>query len=321
MAAFSSFGFRKVWTALAWFRRSRVGRMVSQALALALLSFLGARFWRLWGSSGINLHDVHPGLAVAAVGVSAVAVASYGGVWLFVLHRLGIQVRPMQLALFFKSQLGKYVPGSVWQYAGRVGLGRGHEIPANVGLASIAVEVAASLAVALIAGSLVLSVWVALVAVTAAVAVTALVVRMRAWVAKITGALPRMDGPLVSNSARVIPLVLPLYGLVWLAYGMAFWLTARALFSVPGGDVPLYVGVFALSWAVGFVAIFAPGGVGVREAVIVGLLAGHLGEARAIVLAAASRVVLTAIDLVLGAIAVASTGWQAPNTRGLEVRR
>ena len=101
---------------------------------------------------------------------------------------------------------------------------------------------------------------------------------------------------------------MPLYAVVWLAYGIAFWLTARALFDVSTSDLPLYVGVFALAWAVGFVAVFAPGGVGVREAMIVALLAGHLGEARAIVVAGASRVVLTAIDLILGAVSIAAAG-------------
>jgi uncharacterized membrane protein YbhN (UPF0104 family) len=242
---------------------------------LALLALLAARLWHLWSSTDLSLRDVQPTAAVAAVVVSAVAVASYGCVWLLVLSRLGVVVHPTYVALFLKSQLGKYIPGSIWQFAGRVVLGRAEGIPTNLGLAAIVIEVAASLLAAVIAGSLVLSL---------------------GW-------------------------AMPLYGVVWTIYGAAFWLTARALFIVPAGDVPLYIGVFALSWAVGFVAIFAPGGVGVREAVIAGLLAGHLGEAKAIVLAGASRIVLTAIDLALGAFAVGVTGRRASSSPRLEVRR
>jgi len=43
----------------------------------------------------------------------------------------------------------------------------------------------------------------------------------------------------------------------------------------------------------------------VREAVLVALLSGRLGEAHAIALAAASRIVLSAIDLGGGAAALA----------------
>jgi hypothetical protein len=94
-----------------------------------------------------------------------------------------------------------------------------------------------------------------------------------------------------------------LYLVVWALYGIAFWATGRALFAVPVSDLPRYVGVFALAWLAGLVAVFAPGGIGVREAVIVALLRSRLGEADAIVLAATSRIVLTAIDLVAGAAA------------------
>jgi uncharacterized membrane protein YbhN (UPF0104 family) len=55
----------------------------------------------------------------------------------------------------------------------------------------------------------------------------------------------------------------------------------------------------------GFVVVFAPGGLGIREAVIVALLRGRLGESEAIVLAAASRIAFTLVDLVGGGVALA----------------
>ena len=88
---------------------------------------------------------------------------------------------------------------------------------------------------------------------------------------------------------------------VWGMYGLAFWTTGCALFAIPASDIPRYIGVFALAWLAGLVAFFAPGGIGVREAVIAALLAGPLGQADAIVLAATSRIVLSTIDLVAGA--------------------
>jgi uncharacterized membrane protein YbhN (UPF0104 family) len=288
---------------------------------LALLALLAVRLWHLWSSTGLSLRDVQPTAAVAAVVVSAVAVVSYGCVWLLVLRRLGVVVQPRYVALFLKSQLGKYIPGSIWQFAGRVGLGRAEGIPTNLGLAAIVIEVTASLLAAVIAGSLVLPLGAGVVVIAASAVAVVTVVRMRGWVGRLAGPLRRRDTPLTSRSAFVIPWAMPLYGVVWIIYGAAFWLTARALFIVPAADVPFYIGVFALSWAIGFVAIFAPGGVGVREAVIAGLLAGHLGEAKAIVLAGASRIMLTAIDLALGAFAIGVTGRRASSTPRLEVRR
>jgi uncharacterized membrane protein YbhN (UPF0104 family) len=97
------------------------------------------------------------------------------------------------------------------------------------------------------------------------------------------------------------PAAIVLYLVVWAMYGVAFWSTGRALFAIPASDIPRYIGVFALAWLVGLLAFFAPGGIGIREAVIAALLAGRLGQADAIVLAATSRIVLSAIDVVAGA--------------------
>jgi uncharacterized membrane protein YbhN (UPF0104 family) len=103
-----------------------------------------------------------------------------------------------------------------------------------------------------------------------------------------------------------------LYGAVWLLVGASFWLTARAFVAVPANDVPRYFGAFATAWLVGLVAIYAPGGVGVREAVLVGLLRGKIGSADALVVAAASRGVLTSVDLVCAAFGYAVLRREPP---------
>src|SRR5213078_3336284 len=60
--------------------------------------------------------------------------------------------------------------------------------------------------------------------------------------------------------------------LSWITYGVAFWLLARGL-GLPGAlPVARAAGVFALGYILGLLALFAPGGVGVREVVLIGLL-------------------------------------------------
>jgi uncharacterized membrane protein YbhN (UPF0104 family) len=311
---------KSLLTALEWFRGSPRGRTVSHALVFGLLVFLALRLWRLWSSADFSLRDAQPAIAGAAVLVSTLAVASYGYVWLVTLRRLGVPAGREQLGVFLKSQLGKYIPGSIWQYAGRVELGRDAGIPANIGLASISVEVGASVAAALLLGLLAMPRLVA-VGVLACVLFFALVAAgTRSPISRIVNGVARIDKAFLGSAIRLVPLVIPLYCAVWLVYGLAFWLTARSLYAVSASDVLLYVGVFALAWAVGFVAIFAPGGVGVREAMIVALLSSHLGGARVIVLAGSSRLLLTTIDLVLGALSFGGI-WRVPRGRRVETDR
>jgi uncharacterized membrane protein YbhN (UPF0104 family) len=72
------------------------------------------------------------------------------------------------------------------------------------------------------------------------------------------------------------------------AYGVAFWLLGRGL--LPGVPLPLpaAIGVFAGGNVLGLLAIFAPGGLGVRELVFVAILAPRVGSGSAVALAVGS---------------------------------
>jgi len=62
----------------------------------------------------------------------------------------------------------------------------------------------------------------------------------------------------------------------------------------------LLVGVNAIAMLAGFAALFAPGGIGVREGVMVVLLAPVLGIAEATILSVTMRIVMVCADLILG---------------------
>ncbi len=83
----------------------------------------------------------------------------------------------------------------------------------------------------------------------------------------------------------------------WVGYGSALWLLARGLLPSVGLDPALAIAVFTASYLAGFLALFAPGGIGVREGLFILMLQGPLGIAAATALALASRVLLTITEL------------------------
>jgi uncharacterized membrane protein YbhN (UPF0104 family) len=92
----------------------------------------------------------------------------------------------------------------------------------------------------------------------------------------------------------------------WLAYGVAFWLFGRALL---GADAPALLpaaAAFIGSYVAGIIAVFAPGGLGVREAALVVLLSPVTGPAPALLLAIASRLWLVALEILM---ALGVLGW------------
>ena len=92
--------------------------------------------------------------------------------------------------------------------------------------------------------------------------------------------------------------------IAWLLYGVAFALFARGVLGSSQGTLTAYVAVYALSYLVGYLVLFAPAGAGFREAAMVVLLpAAHLANpTQALVLAITSRLWLTILEITPGAL-------------------
>jgi glycosyltransferase 2 family protein len=270
-------------TAIAVANARRV-RIAAQLLLLAGLVFVLLRLRSIWRDSQIDLHHVGWASVAGAALLAACAMAASAFIWLAILRQLGAPTRTRWVGVFFQAQLGKYIPGSVWQYAGRTALARAHQIPVRPVAISLAVEFAGSMAGAAVL-SLLLFGWWGAVAIPVVLLAVALVLRRR--------------NDSSGGAGRVALRTTSLYIAAWPLTGVSFWLVGRALFDAPLTDMAVYVGAFAAAWTVGVIAVYAPGGLGVREAVLVAILRGKIGSADALVLAAASRVVLAFVDIVL----------------------
>jgi len=111
-----------------------------EPVPVSQLAFAGSAVQSKAGGCAVDFGTVDGGVFAAAVVASVAAVSAYGLVWIFLLRRLGTQAPISWMTLFFKSQLAKYLPGSVWQYAGRVGLAHGRGVPVQRALVSVAAE-------------------------------------------------------------------------------------------------------------------------------------------------------------------------------------
>jgi hypothetical protein len=204
------------------------------------------------------------------------------------------------------SNLGKYLPGKVWALAGMtllsqragvapwtaaasavvlqaVGIGTGAAI---VGLAgAVALEAAHPGARAALLG-LVLASGGAIALVLWAPAARRLLTLAGVDAA---AARPPGAGAVLFGVAS---------GLVaWLGYGASLVLLARGLLPQANLDLATATAAFTASYLAGLLALIAPGGIGVREGVMILLLQAPLGLAAATVLALASRVLLTIAEL------------------------
>jgi len=99
--------------------------VAGRVLLLAGLLFLAVRLRSIWHDSRVDLGGVGWAALVGAFLASAAGVAASGVAWLAILRGLGVRTRLRWAGVMFQAQLAKYIPGTVWQYAGRAALARG----------------------------------------------------------------------------------------------------------------------------------------------------------------------------------------------------
>ncbi len=202
----------------------------------------------------------------------------------------------------------RYIPGKVWSVAGLVVLAQRAGVEtwaagaSAVAMQALGIGTAAAVVAAATPGAA------SPLRLSVALLVSIATIAFLAWDRAARGV-----ARLVGSAAQFRPLPLAAVaesaGLSlasWITYGVAFWLLARGL-GLPGAlPVARAAGVFALGYILGLLALFAPGGVGVREVVLIGLLTPALGGGGAVALSVASRILLTLTEVAapLGALLI-----------------
>jgi uncharacterized membrane protein YbhN (UPF0104 family) len=265
-------------------------------------------------------------LAFVASLIVLLAVFVYAvTLWAAMVRSLGGPALPLGRAtrIFFLANLGRYLPGKVWQLAGLAYLAgkRGVSLPVATSsavlgqifsLGAAAVVAATGLALGIGAGyPRDLLPWaLALLVLVAVGTLVPAALRLGLRIAfKLGGEgqeVPALGGWF---GARW----LSLYLAVWLGYGIAFGLLWASFPALPPVFWPGAIGGFAGAYFLGYAALFAPAGVGVREGALAVLLAPWGGGAAAAVLAVIARIWMTVGELV--PLGVAGGAWALARLR------
>ena len=207
------------------------------------------------------------------------------------------------------SNLGRYVPGKVWQIGAMSAMAR--ELRVSPGAATgsallgTLVNVIAGLVVALVSGRALL---VRLVppgmrglALAALIAAIAALIVMPFVIPRLVTLLGRVLGrPLVATlPGRAIIVSLIGNTAAWLVYGAAFQLFVWGMLGAVSGGYASYLAAYTTSYLIGYIALFAPAGVGVREGIMLEFLqlAGLATLSQASLVALTSRLWLTLLEV------------------------
>lgn len=219
------------------------------------------------------------------------------------LEKVGVAVGFFEaLTITFVTQLGKYLPGGIWHFAGKFGIYRIKGITTKDSTRALVLE----------------NLW--LFSSSGLVGIFLLLISSPDAACTLSGIL--CDQNIITLAAAALPLIW-LVGLVvfewvflgrkkikigqvirmvillvtiWLAFGISYWL----VFPPKGGYLPQITGAFSLSWLAGYAAIFAPGGIGVRELVLTVILSAFFTGSEVALYATVHRLLWVLAEIVLG---------------------
>jgi hypothetical protein len=276
--------------------RRRLGTALRILFAIVGLAFLAVAFRDDWGRS--RQHVLPSGWAfLGAFLLLLVVVALSARAWVALLSD-----RAQGAALargFYASQLGKYVPGAVWQAASQVGLARRAGVATAQAVTAFPVSAATqATAGGTVGAGLLLVGWrIPLSLRLASIAgLLLLPVLRRTWMVKAVDILGRIlkrgwSESLVPSQSRILRSYAYNVGTLILS-GTGFMLLSTSVHAVT--STAACVPGFALAWTVGFLALPFPSGVGVREAVLIAVL-GRPGAAAPLIGASIAHRLVTIV--------------------------
>ena len=272
---------------------------------LALLSYFCLRFfiphWHTLQLSA-RLANLSMMWLLAAIVLTAVYQACAFNIWLMILRALGANPNaPMALRAYVYALLPKYVPGKILSHGIKAQLSVSAGVPLATAVRSIILEFLFAIgtgAIISVAGLLYYyptTLHSISASITIGIVLASLFILGFVIVRKFHTLTALSNKIRLAAYFRIIFAFLPL----WLAMAVGHWCLANALSAQPMSLLfPLVVAV-AASWILGVMSVFAPAGLGGREAALYFFISPWMNHEDAVLLATLSRLLLFGVEVFL----------------------
>jgi hypothetical protein len=268
---------RWLWTlSKPWLRRA-----VAVGITVAIFYWILRPITRNWHSVYTLVWQVSVWRFAVASGMFAIFLFLFRAlVWRRILHEFGFKL-PVAAAtrIWSTSELARYLPGIVWQVVGRIYLVKPYGVRGSICSVSQVLE----LAIFLLANILVAVAcllyfgikqlegaaesWV--YAAIALIPVLLVLLHPRVFYGTTDRVMKMLGKPVIANrigGARLTGMLgWNIVGLLW--QSLALYVLLAAVLDLKLDWWWMLAGAYCLAWTAGFLAVWAPGGIGVRELV------------------------------------------------------
>jgi len=244
----------------------------------------------------------------------------FSKVWCILIKAFGFDV-PLKYAfkIGYITNLGRYIPGKIWPVIGMSYLAKKINISEEVSITSWIVALIFTLPPSFLAGFMCvvfypeimtsdilqfLNIWVYLAAAFILIFSILIIVIPNKVFSLFNILLKKIGRQEIQFKIGIKTALAVYFGyfICWLCYGFAFWLFLSSIVADKTLPVIPAVGSFILAYQLGYLAFFAPGGIGVRELVITIILTPYLGSITAGI-AVAARIWNMVVEIIAATIA------------------
>lgn len=284
-------------------------KRISGIIIVALtFYFIGRVLHNEWDKISVYDWTPAPLWLASSVVFLLIAYILFACGWTLILRMLGVHISLRKgVSIFLLSIFGRYIPGGVWSALGRIYLCRLEGIPDSRSGMSILLEQAYPVASAGVVFILSLFLWDSADNLTKVVPLLILlplfIFFLHPWpFLKIVNPVLSMlgRGP-VSMSLRFSDMLMlaGFYIIYWMVAGVAFYFFICSFYPMGFYFIPVLSGIFAVSFAAGYVAFLAPAGLGVREGSLIFLLSFFIPTPVAVGIAILSRLWIMGVELLI----------------------
>ena len=282
-------------------------RLIQHIAVIIALTFLGSLLWKYFDEISKFHWKLNYFYLVLAILILSLLffIGSWG--WMLILHRLRVRISfKRSMEIWVASIIGKYIPGKVWFVLGRIYLGQ------KLGISKTKMSLSILLEIILMQSSGVMfffasflfweqrtllhQIWPFMIMFW----VLTIVVMQPAVLQRIVNPLLRIlkkKEISIDISNKDILLLLSFYFFFWFCSGIGVYFLTRSFYPINITAFPIISGSWAISTVLGFMVLVAPGGLGVREGVIVFLLSRFIPTYVALLVAISSRILLTILEI------------------------
>jgi hypothetical protein len=253
--------------------RAAILRIAIAGFVVAAIGFFAFALVKAWNDTNGELPGIGYILTAAALTLVSLLAGAYAWGTL-----LGDGRRLDHGAALLVAQIGKYIPGAVWQATGQVGLAKSAGVGVRRGATAFSVHALVQAVAGATYGMVLAVAWTdgnpALRILCGAAAIASLVLLDRRWLVWALKKIPRTrdaSEALVPDQRSIV--VAWAVSLIVLGATSGAYVVMLASFGHLDNPWLVWSG-YAVAWTIGFIAVPIPSGLGIREAVLAFILHG-----------------------------------------------